>query len=183
MLQAKIERAVFAMESCVDIGQGCLSFCSNHKTGFDACLTACDDCVSSLDTQKMNTSWQLKSIRRVERRLQDTLNLVCRSIHSHSDIVNGELISFHLQLSKILIFRNEVLLQNSNGASYDALSTLLHIAQQSRNQQETLAQLLGAVQADSVLLKALSIVATVYLPASLVAVSNGIMVIHIHQKL
>lgn len=52
------------------------------------------------------------------------------------------------------------------------LTTLLEISQQSRDQHALLTKLFGAVQADSVLLKALSIMATVYLPASLIAVSD-----------
>ena len=71
------------------------------------------------------------------------------------------------------MFRNEVLLQNTNRASNDALGALLSIMQQSRGHQETLTQLFGTVQADSVLLKVLSIVATVCLPASLIAVSEN----------
>jgi hypothetical protein len=75
------------------------------------------------------------------------------------------------QLSKILMFRNEELLQASNRASGKTLDTLLHITDQGKGQQETLTKLLGTGQADSALLKALSMVATVCLPASLVAVS------------
>ncbi|KAK0839218.1 hypothetical protein LTS02_017556 [Friedmanniomyces endolithicus] len=67
------------------------------------------------------------------------------------------------------MFRNEVLLQNFNRHSGDTLDALLAINQQSRIHQATLTQLLATVQADSVLLKILGIVATVYLPASLVA--------------
>lgn len=69
------------------------------------------------------------------------------------------------------MFRNEELLQASNRASSQTLATLLHITDQGKGQQETLTKLLGTGQADSALLKALSIVATVCLPASLVAVS------------
>lgn len=70
------------------------------------------------------------------------------------------------------MFRNEVLLQNCNRQSSDTLSDLLTITGQSRVQQETLTQLFGAVKADSVLLKALSMMATAYLPATLIAVSH-----------
>jgi hypothetical protein len=69
------------------------------------------------------------------------------------------------------MFRNEELLQASNRASGKTLDTLLHITDQGRGQQETLTKLLGIGHADSALLKALSMVATVCLPASLVAVS------------
>lgn len=75
-------------------------------------------------------------------------------------------------MSSILTLRNEALLQASNSASNVTLTTLLEISQQSRDQHALLTKLFGAVQADSVLLKALSIMATVYLPASLIAVSD-----------
>lgn len=68
------------------------------------------------------------------------------------------------------MFRNEVLLQICNRQSTDTLRDLLTITGQSRVHQETLTQLFGAVKADSVLLKALSMMATAYLPASLIAV-------------
>jgi len=70
------------------------------------------------------------------------------------------------------MFRNEGLLQNFNRHSGDTLDALSAINQQSRIHQATLTQLFATVQADSVLLKILGIVATVYLPASLVAVSG-----------
>ena len=75
-----------------------------------------------------------------------------------------------IQLSRILMFRNEELLKESNRASCKTLNTLLDIADQGRLQQESLTRLLGNGQADSGMLKALSMVATVCLPASLVAV-------------
>ena len=75
-------------------------------------------------------------------------------------------------MSSILTLRNEALLQASNSASNVTLTTLLEISQQSRDQHAILTKLFGAVQADNVLLKALSIIATVYLPASLIAVSD-----------
>ena len=75
------------------------------------------------------------------------------------------------QLSKTLMFRNEELMQASNRASGKTLGTLLHITDQGKQQQQTLTDLFGNGQADSAMLKALSIVATVCLPASLVAVT------------
>lgn len=52
------------------------------------------------------------------------------------------------------------------------LQGLVNISEQSRKQQETLTIILGHGQADSAMLKALSIVATVCLPASLIAVNE-----------
>ena len=69
------------------------------------------------------------------------------------------------------MFRNEVLLATSNRAAGDTFNTLVKITEQGKTQQETLTQLLGTGQADSALVKALSMVATVCLPASLIAVS------------
>jgi hypothetical protein len=74
------------------------------------------------------------------------------------------------KLSKKLAFRNEELLQASNRASCKSLDTLLDLTSQGKYQQEVLVKILGNGQADSALLKTLSMVATVCLPASLVAV-------------
>lgn len=68
------------------------------------------------------------------------------------------------------MFRNEVFLHNCNRQSTDTLRDLLTITGQSRVPQETLTQLFGAVKADLMLLKALSMMATAYLPASLIVV-------------
>ena len=69
------------------------------------------------------------------------------------------------------MFHNEELLQVSNRASGKTLETLLNITDQGKQQQQTLTDLFGNGQADSAMLKALSMVATICLPASLVAVS------------
>jgi hypothetical protein len=68
------------------------------------------------------------------------------------------------------MFRNEELLQVSNRASGKALHALLSLTDQEKQQQHTLTSILSVGQADSALLKTLSIVATVCLPASLIAV-------------
>ena len=73
------------------------------------------------------------------------------------------------------MFRNEVLLHKCNRQSSLTLGDLVTISGQSRIHQQTLTELFGAVKADSVLLKALSMMATAYLPASLIAVS-----LHLH---
>ena len=75
-----------------------------------------------------------------------------------------------MQLAKQLAFRNEELLGASFGASCKSLGTLLDLTNQGKCQQETLTNILSNGQADSALLKTLSMVATVCLPASLVAV-------------
>ena len=70
------------------------------------------------------------------------------------------------------MFRNEELLRQSNQASNRTLKTLLTITDQGKLQQEALTSILSNAQADSGMLKALSMVATVCLPASLIAVSH-----------
>lgn len=62
-------------------------------------------------------------------------------------------------------------MQVSNRASSKALHALLNITDQEKQQQHILTRILLVGQADSALLKTLSMVATVCLPASLVAVS------------
>jgi hypothetical protein len=69
------------------------------------------------------------------------------------------------------MFRNEELLHASNRASCKTLDALLDLTSQGKRQQETLTSLLRHGYADSAMLKALSVVATVCLPPSLLAVS------------
>jgi len=76
-----------------------------------------------------------------------------------------------VQISRVLVCRNGELLQAFNNASYRMLEVLVDITNQSKQQQGTVATILGNGQADSAMLKALSVVATVCLPAALVAVS------------
>ena len=71
------------------------------------------------------------------------------------------------------MFRNEGLWQAFDRASGKTLEALLHITDQGKHQQQTLTDLFRNGQADSAMLKALSVVATVCLPASLIAVSRA----------
>ncbi|TKA72827.1 hypothetical protein B0A55_06036, partial [Friedmanniomyces simplex] len=147
MLQAKIDRASVAIDACVQIGRSC----SQHFEGAAECPTAsrmpCQSCLDVLGVYVSDMARHSQTLRRLDRRLKGVLDLI----------------------SKVLMFRNEVLLQNFNRHSGDTLDALLAINQQSRVHQATLTQLFATAQADSVLLKILSIVATVYLPASLIA--------------
>ncbi|KAK9423248.1 hypothetical protein SUNI508_14044 [Seiridium unicorne] len=70
------------------------------------------------------------------------------------------------------MFRNSELLRSSNQASNQTLESLLKLTNQGSRQQETLKSLAVSGQANSVMIKALSVVATVFLPASLIAVSK-----------
>jgi hypothetical protein len=76
-----------------------------------------------------------------------------------------------MQLTDILTCQNSDLLQSSDKASNSMLQALVDIASQTRQQQETLNTILSTGQGDSSMLKGLAVVATVCLPASLVAVS------------
>jgi hypothetical protein len=71
-----------------------------------------------------------------------------------------------VQLSKILEFRNDEVTLRTSQAMRDNLEVLSRIALQS-------ARIAEQAQKDSKILKALSVIATIYLPASLVAVRHG----------
>ncbi|KAK0941806.1 hypothetical protein LTR29_006698 [Friedmanniomyces endolithicus] len=147
MLQAKIDRASVAVEACVEIGRNCMT----HFEGNDGlsliCPTSRQICRAKLGVYVSDMARHSQALQRLDRRLKGILDLI----------------------SRVLMFRNEGLLQNFNRHSGDTLDALSAINQQSRIHQATLTQLFATVQADSVLLKILGIVATVYLPASLVA--------------
>ncbi|KAK1058949.1 hypothetical protein LTR74_013006 [Friedmanniomyces endolithicus] len=167
MLQAKIDRASVAVEACVEIGRKCLT----HFEGFGGLTPACSasrqSCRATLGVHVSDMARHSQALHRLDRRLQGILDLVSPDSHPLKQISHRPLT--YRQISQVLMFRNEVLLQNFNRHSGDTLDALLAINQQSRIHQATLTQLFATVQADSVLLKILGIVATVYLPASLVA--------------
>ncbi|KAK0929617.1 hypothetical protein LTR48_005638 [Friedmanniomyces endolithicus] len=150
MLQAKIDRASVALEACVEIGRKCLTHFEGDLELTPACSTSRRNCQAKLGVYVSDMARHSQALQRLDRRLRGILDLI----------------------SRVLMFRNEVLLQNFNRHSGDTLDALLAINQQSRIHQATLTQLFATVQADSVLLKILGIVATVYLPASLVAAQS-----------
>ena len=172
MLQAKIERAVFAANSCIEIGRGCQKHFRIHMAESNCRPVACRECIDLIETYGADMSQQLQRLQCLERRSQDICNLVCLFLDIRlKGLSLRRLIC--LEISKVLLFRNEVLLQDCNRQSSDTLSNLLTISERSGIHQETLTQLFGTVRADSVLLKAFSIMATAYLPATLIAVSRS----------
>ncbi|KAK0289115.1 hypothetical protein LTR35_000491 [Friedmanniomyces endolithicus] len=150
MLQARIDRASVALEACVEIGRKCLTHFEGDDELTPACSASRQSCRAKLGVYVSDMARHSVALQRLDRRLKGILDLI----------------------SRVLMFRNEVLLQNFNRHSGDTLDALLAINQQSRIHQATLTQLFATVQADSVLLKILGIVATVYLPASLVAAQS-----------
>jgi hypothetical protein len=77
-----------------------------------------------------------------------------------------------LQLSDIVEFRNGEILWKTSHAIHENLAIVRQIAFQSDQRSETLATLAVQCQRDSKRLKALTQVATMYLPATLIAVSD-----------
>jgi len=147
MLQAKIERAHHCVQSCINIGQHCQSRMNNYRTDGLPNLTSC--------------------FRHSGAIFAYITAMTHHATHLHR--LHIRLLSIQRLLSSILIHRNSLLLQTSNHSSANTLAALLEITMQSKAQQDILTSLLGNAQADSMLLKALSMVATICLPASLVA--------------
>lgn len=75
-----------------------------------------------------------------------------------------------VQFSIVLVSRSNEMSRASTVSSHKMLELLVNIAENSRVQQTTMATILEHGQADSAMLKVLSIIATVCLPASLIAV-------------
>ncbi|KAK0783111.1 hypothetical protein LTR91_015579 [Friedmanniomyces endolithicus] len=166
MLQAKIDRASVAVEACVEIGRKCLTHFERVDELTPACSASRQSCRAKIGVYVSDMARHSQALQRLDRRLKGILDLVDVS---RAPQMSPAVVLTYRQISRVLMFRNEVLLQNFNRHSGDTLDALLAINQQSRIHQATLTQLFATVQADSVLLKILGIVATVYLPASLVA--------------
>ena len=76
----------------------------------------------------------------------------------------------------MLVIQNGEPLPASSQASYQLLQALVNTVEQTRRQQQISAAIFSKVQADSALLKAISILATVCLPVTIVAVSHTLRV-------
>ncbi|EPS37252.1 hypothetical protein H072_9064 [Dactylellina haptotyla CBS 200.50] len=144
ILQAKFNRAKAAIENSVDIAEGCLkhALASEHSAS-----PVPAESTNLINVYIVEMRGYKASLERLNRQLDSTLDL----------------------LSKILAFRNGELLNTSVNASGKMLQSLVDLTNQGKEHQETLAFLATTGQADSAILKALAVVATVCLPASLVA--------------
>jgi hypothetical protein len=169
ILRKKLQRAEAAVDSNIHIIKTCQSFFSSHSgnRGHHAC---CKDCHITMRVISNDLDRHRSSLLRLSHRLRDIMDIV--SQQPPCIITKTSAKDSSSQISSILMFRNEELMQASNRASGKALHALLNITDQEKQQQHILTRILLAGQADSALLKTLSIVATVCLPASLVAVSS-----------
>jgi len=79
-------------------------------------------------------------------------------------------------LSAALEFRNYEALSRTNQAMYDHLTVLRTLSFKTQQEQSLLGQLAIQGQRDSKSVKALTLIATMYLPMSMLAVSNRLVV-------
>jgi hypothetical protein len=75
MLQTKIQRAEVAVESCLDVARGCQGHFLVHLELKRYALD-CNECSNQLDIYWADMTRHLNCLRRLDRRLQNTLNLV-----------------------------------------------------------------------------------------------------------
>lgn len=75
MLQTKIQRAEAAVESCLDIATGCQGHFSMHLEP-DKQPVDWNECSKLIDRYLADNGRHRKCLRRLDRRLQSTLNLV-----------------------------------------------------------------------------------------------------------
>ena len=78
-----------------------------------------------------------------------------------------------MKLFKILEFRNDESLTKSSIALHKDIETLRDLAYHSKRESESLVKLAEQSRKDGRALKALSVLGTLYLPATLVAVSTN----------
>ncbi|KAL2821011.1 hypothetical protein BDW59DRAFT_164416 [Aspergillus cavernicola] len=147
MLQAKFQTAEATVNSCLSNAKGCRIHLQAHAELQCGPRLNWGLIFHLFDTYEADMVGHLTQLQALQARLKSTLGL----------------------LTKLIMFRNEELLHTSNQASCKSLKALLDLTGQGKQQQETLNGLLWHGHADSAMLKALSVVATVCLPASLVA--------------
>lgn len=75
-----------------------------------------------------------------------------------------------LKLSRIIDFRNDESIRETHSAIQASLGTLQNIAAQSLQKNEILSRVAQQGRYDSKILKVLTVIATIYLPATLTAV-------------
>ncbi|KAI0443004.1 hypothetical protein F4803DRAFT_550573 [Xylaria telfairii] len=149
LLEGKIQRAIFAVESCQSIAITCKKHYSQHSFGrdFGTTGTTIVQFNAILDQYNSDMDHYLVMLHKLMVRRGSIADL----------------------FSTVLVSRNNEMSRASTASSHKMLELLVDIAENSRVQQTTMATILEHGQADSAMLTVLSIIATVCLPASLIA--------------
>ncbi|KAL4879759.1 hypothetical protein BJY04DRAFT_219846 [Aspergillus karnatakaensis] len=141
ILQPKFQTAETALSSCLSIAKG-LRTHLDVQGGPNLSRV-----LQSLDAYEVDIARHLTQLHTLDTGLKRTIDLS----------------------TKLLMFQNEELQRGSNKASSRTLTGLFELASQSRQHQETLNGFMWHGRVDSAMLKALSVVATIFIPATLVA--------------
>ena len=167
LLRQKFFTATIVLQSCLNVAGGIVRHC--RRLDALKIVAKSNQFFATINTYVTRLKTYQQKIRIMIQISDGTADLVSYAIKSISGL------TLHFELSKILECRSEELLQDTNEAMKQSLDSLRSIAWQSQQESKILASLAIQGRKDSQTLKALTTIATMYLPASLVAVSifNG----------
>ena len=154
--------------ACITTAQQCNNHCNSLAQARDTTAQQQEH----FDTYTAFLQQQRRIVTDLLDRCSDTTEVVrpytTTYRHRHNVLTISACTS---QLWKIVTFRNDEAVQATNRAMQASLAALQIIAAQSSQENAILARVAQQGQRDSKILKILTIIATTYLPASLMAVS------------
>lgn len=84
MFRARIERAMYASESCIEIAEACRVYFQRHTEHSMSQNIACVRCLDLLQKHQYDMAQHRRSLSRLDRRLNMTLDLVCTTALAHT---------------------------------------------------------------------------------------------------
>ncbi|PMD30987.1 hypothetical protein L207DRAFT_641160 [Hyaloscypha variabilis F] len=145
LLQKKLHQAVTAVDSCLDMIRGCIVHCCELEYNNKAFPYA--QFIAKLKMNHANIECHRDSLLNIIEQSNGTAGL----------------------LYKILEFRNGKTLEQTNQAAHTHLDFLKKIAEKSGEDTSTIAKIARNSLQDSKTFKAMSLLATLYLPSTLIA--------------
>lgn len=154
------------LDSCVEVARGCNEVCrllySNDEKAGQTTL-------QNIERYSRRIHRYQKQAASLLDRCVSTEELVSRSFKPSLAGADSD-ISY--QISKILAFRDNELAQSNHQAMRESLEVLKGLSLQGREENVKLTELATQSHKDSRMLKALTVIATTYLPGTFIAVSE-----------
>ena len=163
-LQEKMRQCRSVLDSCIDVA----SKCGAHCDGLSAVPKNDHKIYPTFEMYILFIGRQRQITADMLSRSTGTAELVRRPLARLQNLADDGFC--RIKLSGILNFRNDESVKDAQPAIQASLSTLQTIATQNLRENETLSRVAQQGQLDSKFLKVLTAIATIYLPASLIAV-------------
>jgi hypothetical protein len=170
-LRQKLLRTSTVLESCLDVSRGC----GNYFRRLEKLkvIASSQAGIAEIEVYISQLKGHCRTIKSIIQQSTGTWHLVRLSFLKLLILHTETNDSRALQLLKIQEFRSEQALRENNDAIRNSLGYLQSTSSDSRTENMLLVRLAAQSQRDSQTLKAFTLVATMYLPATLIAVSSS----------